>query len=78
MIVRAYRNQSGQVFIGVCLHTRGDDIAVKFAVPQNGRQPSTMGKKTLPQGRRNGKLSAVESNTENVNRRPWQGTKEES
>ena len=33
LIVRAYKNKSGQVFIGTCLHTKGDDIGVKFVQP---------------------------------------------
>ena len=33
LVGRAYKNESGQVFIGTLLHTKGDDIAVKFAKP---------------------------------------------
>ena len=32
LIVRVYKNESGQVFIGTLLHTKGDDIAAKLAL----------------------------------------------
>ena len=37
LVVRAYKNESGQVFIGTLLHTKGDDIAVRLSPPEAKR-----------------------------------------
>ena len=34
LFVRVYKNESGQVFIGTLLHTKGDDIAAKLTPPK--------------------------------------------